>query len=83
MRFNRIDICAAHLALEWDYNDGGLLQERPSNIRRRMSTGFQLSRMGFDYRRHLGDDGAPLTANGRAIYAALETRYGFAHERTT
>ena len=45
--FNRFDICAAYYALEADWNVGGWLQERPSNARRRESTGVQLRRMGY------------------------------------
>lgn len=41
------DICQAHQQLEADYNFGGWLRERPSNQRRRASTGWQLLRMGF------------------------------------
>ncbi len=40
-------ICIAHAQLEADYNQGGILWERPSNQRRNESTGVQLSRMGF------------------------------------
>lgn len=45
--FNRFDICYAHQALENDWNRGGWLSERPSNRRRRESTGCQLARVGF------------------------------------
>ena len=45
--FDRFDICGAHLALENDWNVGGWLRERPSNMRRLHSTGVQLLRMGF------------------------------------
>lgn len=41
------DICQAHQQLESDYNIGGWLQERPSNMRRRESTGCQLLRLGY------------------------------------
>ena len=41
------DICQAHLQLEADYNLGGWLNERPSNLRRNASTGVQLHRMGY------------------------------------
>ena len=41
--FNRFDIAEAHCVLEWDYNDGGWLQERPSNQKRMESTGVQLA----------------------------------------
>lgn len=42
------DICQAHAQLESDYNVGGILRERSSNRRRNISTGCQLSRMGFN-----------------------------------
>lgn len=45
--FDRFDICEAYYALENDYNVSGVLQERPSNQRRNMSTDFQLHRMGY------------------------------------
>lgn len=45
--FDRFDICGAYLALENDWNNGGWLQERPSNRRRRESIGVQLHRMQF------------------------------------
>lgn len=75
--FDRFDICEAHLAIEWDYNLSGWLQERPSNQRRREATHVQLHRMAFrpapSFR---GFDS--LTANGKEIYRELEARYGFA-----
>lgn len=40
-------ICQAHAQLEADYNVGGIARERLSNRRRNMSTGCQLSRMGY------------------------------------
>lgn len=42
------DIAQAHLQLEADYNVGGWLQERPSNQRRKASTGWQLARMHYN-----------------------------------
>ena len=42
------DICQAHMQLESDYNVGGIVWERPSNVRRNASTGAQLHRMGFN-----------------------------------
>lgn len=45
--FDRFDICAAHAALESDWNRNGMLRERPSNARRRESTAVQLRRMGY------------------------------------
>jgi len=44
---NTFDLMEAHYLLESDFNVSGVLQERPSNQRRKMSTGFQLNRMGF------------------------------------
>ena len=41
------DICQAHQQLESDYNNGGWLQERPSNKRRNEATSCQLSRLGY------------------------------------
>jgi len=40
-------VCQAHQQLEADYNEGGILWERPSNRRRNASTGVQLHRMKF------------------------------------
>lgn len=44
------DICQAHAQLETDYNVNGILWARPSNARRKASTGTQLSRMQFSSR---------------------------------
>ena len=77
--FDRFDICAAHLATETDYHVSGWLQERPSNRRRRESTGVQLRRMGYCPAPTRLDCFEALTDNGKAIYRELETRYGFAH----
>jgi hypothetical protein len=74
--FNRFDICEAHYCLEVDYNVSGVLQERPSNQRRKMSTEFQLSRMPFGACPNLCYD--TLEENGKAIYNQLERLYGFA-----
>lgn len=78
-QFDRFDICGAHRALENDWNNGGWLQSRPSNVRRRESTGVQLHRMGckpagdactsFDY---LEND------NQREIYCRALVAYGMA-----
>lgn len=77
MNFDRFDICEAYLAMEWDYNVGGWLRERPSNRRRGESTDVQLTRIGFKpgamFR---GFDS--LSENGQEIYRALQARYGFA-----
>ena len=47
---NRFAICQAFQQLEFDYNVGGILRERPSNQRRNESIGVQLYRMGFESR---------------------------------
>lgn len=75
--FDRFDICGAHLALENDWNVNGWIRERPSNARRRESTGVQLHRMGFT---------PPLDSccafeylendNQRAIYCNAARRFG-------
>ena len=62
----RYDIAEAYAVLEWDYNVGGILQERPSNKRRNMSTGFQLHRMGFKAKPDLCYDS--LSEEGKLIY---------------
>jgi hypothetical protein len=74
--FDRFDICEAHLAIEWDYNVSGILQERESNQRRVMSTDFQLQRMGFKAS-PLFNGYDSLTENGKEIYNNLQQRYGF------
>lgn len=76
--FDRFDICEAHCVLEWDYSVGGWLQERPSNRRRRESTGYQLLRMKFRPSRNLSYD--TLTENGQEIYNELVARYGLPKE---
>ena len=73
--FDRFDICEAHLAMEWDWHIGGILQERQSNIRRNMSTMFQLNRMGFRPSRSFKGYES-LTENGKEIYHNLLERYG-------
>lgn len=70
-QFDRFDICAAYAQIEADYNIGGMLRERASNIRRNESTSSQLHRMNYR-------PGAnPMNCNAWAIYRALEKRYGF------
>lgn len=71
--YDRFDICEAHYCLESDWNISGVLQERKSNQRRKMSTGFQLSRMNFKPRPDLSF--GTLTDNGQAIYDELKDRY--------
>lgn len=72
--FDRFDICEAHCVLEWDYNVGGWLQERPSNRRRREATSVQLHRMQFRPAMVLCYDS--LTENGQEIYNDLVAKYG-------
>lgn len=69
--FDRFDICEAYLALEHDWNVGGVLQERPAARKpRRMSVCYQLHRMGF-HPGYLFEGYASLTENGQAIYNAF------------
>jgi len=75
--FDRFDICEAHLAMEWDYNISGVLQERGSNQRRNMSTDFQLHRMKFSPGIMFNGYDS-LSENGKEIYHNLGDRYGFA-----
>lgn len=72
MYWDRFDICEAYAVLEWDYNSGGWLQERPSNVRRMEATSIQLARIGFNPRPSLSYD--TLTENGREIYDAAVER---------
>jgi len=72
--FERFDICEAYKALEDDYNVSGILQERPSNQRRCMSTDFQLYRMEFKASPMFNGFDS-LSENGKDIYMDLVTRY--------
>lgn len=74
--WNRFDICAAHLALENDWNVGGLLHERPSNKRRAESTGCQLQRMKYRPGFGGGTFGALEGDNEREIYCNALAAYG-------
>ena len=65
-QWDRFDICEAYLVLEWDFNYGGYLRERPSNMRRRESIGAQLHRMQFRSAHCLSYDS--LSDNGKEIY---------------
>lgn len=79
--FDRYDICCAYQALEYDWNEGGMLQERPSNQRRKESIGVQLHRIGFkpaqdeaagfEYLRH-SDNGD----NRAGIYVEALVKFG-------
>lgn len=64
--FDRFDIAEAHCLLEWDYNKGGILLERPTNARLMRSTGVQLHNMKFRPAPGLSYDS--LTDNGKEIY---------------
>lgn len=74
-QFDRFDICEAYCVLEWDYNNGGWLQERPRNKRLMQATSVQLQRMNF--KPHMALSFGSLTDNGKEIYRELEARYGF------
>lgn len=47
-RVSVFDVCQAHAQLESDFNQDGIVIERPSNRRRWASTGCQLSRMRYE-----------------------------------
>lgn len=72
--FDKFDICEAHYALEIDYNVSGVLQERPSNKRRNMSTDYQLHRMGYKSS-PMFNGFESLSENSKDIYMDLVTRY--------
>lgn len=79
--WNRFDICEAYAVLEWDWNLGGWLHERPSNVRRGRAKGFvgeatsvQLARMRFQHGPDLSYE--TLSENGKAIYDAARERFG-------
>ena len=59
--------------IEAGYHVSGVLQERQSNQRRRMSTGFQLHRMGYQHQA-LGC-WERLTDNAKAIYVAFKRHH--------
>jgi len=67
--FDRFAICAAHAALEADFNKGGILWERPSNARRRESTGVQLHRIGYKMSIFGSNTFSGLDEDSKAIYA--------------
>ena len=79
--FDRFDICEAHYVLEADWHIGGVLQERASNRRRRMSTGVQLDRMGFCPGLSIREHGyEALTENGKQIYDCFVQHHGLTEE---
>jgi hypothetical protein len=71
--FDRFDICEAYAVLEWDYNIGGWLRERPSNQRRMEAIAVQLHRIQFKPRPDLSYE--TLTENGKEIYDAAVERW--------
>jgi hypothetical protein len=83
--FDRYDICEAYSAIENDWNSGGWLHERPSNVRRGKargfvgeSTGVQLERMKFKWgQTQNAGTFEGLSENGKEIYDLLCDRYGF------
>ena len=77
--FNRFDICDAYCVLEWDYNLGGWLRERPSNQRRSQATSVQLLRMAFKPSMDLSYEN--MSDNAKEIYRAAEARYGLRKTR--
>jgi len=79
--FDRFDICEAYAVLEWDWNMGGWLQERPTNRRRMEATSIQLARLGFKPRPNLSFE--TLTENGQDIYRDAEQRFGCRTHRTS
>lgn len=78
MNIRRV-IMDVYYMVEADYNVSGVLQERASNQRRKMSTGFQLHRMGYRPDPKLSFES--LTPEGKQIYRCLERRYGFVSVR--
>jgi hypothetical protein len=72
--WDRFDICEAYAVLEWDYNQSGWLQERPSNKRRMEATSIQLERMKFRPSPSLCYNN--LTDNGKEIYHLAAKRFG-------
>lgn len=66
MEYNSFDICEAYYLVEVDYNNGGWLQERPSNCRRMEATHIQLARLQFRPSPNLSYES--LTENGKEIY---------------
>jgi hypothetical protein len=74
--FDRFDICEAYLAVEYDWNKGGWVHQRPHTGPggRPESIDVQVTRLGFK-------PGAAfrgwesLTENGRAIYDVLCERW--------
>lgn len=70
---DRDDICQAHAVLEWDYNEGGWLRERPSNQRRMESSGVQLRRLKFKAHPNLNFEA--LSEDGKEVYLTNVVRW--------
>jgi hypothetical protein len=77
------DIAQAHAQLESDYNSGGWVRERPSNLRRMESTSCQLARIGYESRYRWVDivaerdeDGDPADEDVRDIYLMNVLKWG-------
>lgn len=82
---NRVEICEVYYLIESDFNVGGWLHERLSNVRRGIkrgyvgeSSGVQLSRMGFKPRPNLSYD--TLTDDQKILYQAKCLEYGFTEQ---
>lgn len=78
--YDRFDICEAYLLLEWDYNVGGWLRERPTNRRRMEATAVQLARMGFTPSANLSFDS--LCDNAKTIYLGKALEWKLALDAT-
>lgn len=82
---NRIDICEVYYLLETDFNVGGWLHERKSNVRRGLrrgytgeSTSVQLRRMCFTARPSLSYD--TLSEEQKELYHTKCLEYGFTEQ---
>ena len=82
--FDRFDICDAYYVLEIDYNVGGWLHERKSNVRRGIKHGYigestdvQLNRMGYKPSSNLSYE--TLSDNAKDIYDQKCIEYGFGY----
>lgn len=79
-QWNRYDICCAYKALEYDWNVGGIVRERPSSQRRKESIGHQLHRMGVNLPPDEGAGWAELVRvgdlNQMDIYVWALARWG-------
>ena len=73
-RWDRFDICEAYLCAELDFHEGGVLRERTTCARRRISVEWQLNKMRFVPASGLRTQA--LTPNGLRIYRALVSRLG-------